>query len=549
MAAIAFSVRVYTSNCGFYTWTQKAKTLSRKRAKKTIHFTRRKESMKLAAVRSLVASTFIAVMLFSQLMPSVVGAQKEAPPKISEAIPIDLNLRVNAMISISEETLRGLQNLGASLTGNASLLVAQATGELSRVLNDFKQLTRDHVEAPLKSLSSSIQDAARQLYSATARLNEILSLQQKCFFQNLQSVLAALQNTALELKAFPLAPSSRPRLYYLQFDNQPPSIVPKEGGNFTVFGFKVWKDNGPVVSLWDENKQTIIKALTVSRAAGDNSFAANIDSDTIKNTGGRCLQLRVQLNQRKPNEDLYMPVCVPKYSSMQFKVTAGYQYKCPRTEQITADKKNYTRYNESCENRLPIGEAMIWDIPSDCSIIDKKDDNVGDRNTNQVQWTISGRNSITASGWIDTASCVDVKVPCPTFTNPFRLCTIGRKLLHSTVYNHNITPTLSCRVIDKKIVETRSPVTVDAVFPQTRMFVSLDADCDSSENNFWFTVTPVIDGVEQAKFESGNIPIGGEGGTAPVGIQKGYTIDASFNPRSTKGKVQLALTLSFPSCQ
>jgi hypothetical protein len=88
-------------------------------------------------------------------------------------IPIDLNLRVHALISISEETLRGLQNLAASLTGNASLLVAQASGELSRALEDFKRITRDTVEIALRNLSASVQDMGRQLYSATVRLNQI----------------------------------------------------------------------------------------------------------------------------------------------------------------------------------------------------------------------------------------------------------------------------------------------------------------------------------------------------------------------------------------
>lgn len=450
-----------------------------------------------------------------------------------------------AIIAAANEAIRKLNSLATSLTGDALIVTNNASAQLSAKLEEFKALVRDEIAKPLESFSLSIQDLGRQINSATERLNFILTQQQQCFFRNAENFLSGVSNIAEELKrGIPLVSSGKPRLFNYRFEGHGTSIVPRSGGRLTVNGFRLWENPSlvPKVELMNAERSEVIRTLVAQRATDDNTISVSVDGVAIDGFTGQCLQLHVQAFTKKflrPKEttDLYLPFCIPKEYATQFKVTAHISYTCPaRTERHEVEEKQFLYFNESCESGRSIPrDPKVWDIGPDCRIIQYRESFSRTRNTTNMALNLEPPRTISAGGSIDTADCTNL--------------VFGRRLNASTIWEKKVVPLIECTITDPpKSGEASSPLT-NMSLPTTTINVGIPKVCDTTDSVFWFTVTPVINGVEGAvMYESAHVTSNNLGATTLLATINNLTIQGSYNPRIVDGKAQVSVTISAPQC-
>jgi hypothetical protein len=242
--------------------------------------------------------------------------------------------------------------------------------------------------------------------------------------------------------------------------------------------------------------------LSADKASDHNSVSTLIDADTIKTNASADLQIHCRVRKgtllggTSPEAAVYLPFVIPKEANIQYQVNAWLQYHVESTATATASAKEWWITNSS-HVRLPLNESKGWDLPTEATIIGVADTPLGDVNENGAQITFQA-NTVTVSGWLDSASFVDV---------PLVLTRIS-KLLHASIYHHNLTPTYT---YTSDVSEDSKAVPVQSSASSTGSLhtcLNIPVEGTPGASNVWFEIRSFVDGKDAGRiYESPTISV------------------------------------------
>ena len=435
--------------------------------------------------------------------------------------------------------IQDLQNAATTIEGNGSIVIGGATSQLSGLLNQLKSMIGENFTKPINQLTREIRNTSNQLYSAVTRLDAILKNQQACLLANAQIFLAGIQTIISGAKSgLPFVKDDAPRIDYFQFEGHTPSVVPVSGGRLSIIGFDLWHDEKypPEVTLFQEDRQHVLLTITPEKGQDINSFTFTLSADFIAQHPGQNLQLQIIPREQrwisffgaKTLGSFFMPICIPTLTFSKFSIIGHLQYTADTDVVTTLDFKRFGMGNDSCEDRKNYSQTQAWPLPAGAqilSVVTKEPDVVNQTN---IQFSFAG-NTITAAGWLDTATCINVL--------------FGRKLLHDTHWFFSAAPQISYKQTTPKSADTQSDwlvminnmVDFKLSFPKTGENAGSDI--------FWFDILLENGNAQKTLYSSPKI------NTNTFSNQvNGLFIDASYNGEIVNGQSELALKISLPNC-
>jgi hypothetical protein len=245
-----------------------------------------------------------------------------------------------------------------------------------------------------------------------------------------------------------------------------------------------------------------------------------------------------------------MPMCIPQDYQTAWAAIGSYSATITQDNVDLGAKPAQIFYfdNPSCEDRKTVSGRLVWsDIASDQYIgnIDKTPGSLMSNQSN-VGLSVTSNNGVSASGWLDTASCVNVGV------GPF---SVARKLLHSTVYQMIVTPhVLGPASNSEQASGIGGPV--KTILPQTQICIDVPKPDASPTSVWWFVLkqSSASSALSSADlnsapdlFESPHITAGNADSTMPTARVGGYVVDATYNPTPVNGKTQLCTVIQIPN--
>jgi len=143
------------------------------------------------------------------------------------------------------ELVQKLNNVAATMAGDASITLNGQAASLSALLAQLNKALQDNINTPLHQLNYQIQDAGIRLYNAALQIDSMLTAQQDRLYDQIGVLIAGVQTSVLEAKeGFLLSKEGEPRVFYFLFDqSRTPSIVPVNGGRLVVHGIDYGKEN------------------------------------------------------------------------------------------------------------------------------------------------------------------------------------------------------------------------------------------------------------------------------------------------------------------
>jgi hypothetical protein len=300
------------------------------------------------------------------------------------------------------------------------------------------------------------------------------------------------------------------------------------------------------VTIQAEDRHAVIAQLTPQRAASDDSFSAVLDATTITANVGRCLDLKITAIQQhyflfistgSDQTELHMPMCIPEDYETAWATIGSYSATTTRKNVDLGTKPQHIFYfdNSSCEDRKSVSGAYEWPGIASDQHISNIDTAHGSLMANQsnVNLSITSNDAVSASGWLDTAPCINVL--------------FGRKLLHSTIYQEIVTPHILGGVsTSDQASGIGGPV--KTVMPQTQICADLPEPAATATSVWWFvlkqfssksTLSTTDLNSAPTIFQSSHVTAGNADSTMPTARVGGYVIDARFNPTPVNGKAQL----------
>lgn len=452
-----------------------------------------------------------------------------------------------AITAAAQAVIDGLNNLATRLGGALGIAANGAGQALSLLLDQLKQLVGDKIDKPLADLGENIQELARQIRSATTRLQTMLAEQQCMLLINQQVFIAGLESVAGQLHGvIPFTGAEAPKLYYFKFAGQFPNLVPQNGGSLDIEGFRLWEDDSPEVRLLDDHSN-VIAELHPEKGRDTGSISVFMDPAVVRSYAGKCLFLKVSTREvkkllwiipigHKIVAEMNLPICIPSSYVTTAKVYAHFEYGKKFYRTGTLEAKEFRGDNDSCENTVQLGGMQRWTLPKDGEITSL---NVApaqdDRNFKDAHLTVIG-DSVTLSGWLDTASCVK---------GPF-----FAKELHSSIYHVMVSPNI--RWPDE--AWTKKDIAVDQQsisFPATIFRIPLPRDADDIDDyTISFKIVEYVNGVEQAPlFTSPTITTAGVQVSMPDQDLGKYGIAAEFVPKAGTLRSELSVSLNLSKCQ
>jgi len=435
--------------------------------------------------------------------------------------------------------IQDLQNAATTVEGNGSIVIGGATSQLSGLLNQLKAMIGENFTKPINQLSREIRNTSNQLYSAVNRLDAILKNQQACLLVNAQVFLAGVQTIVSGVKSgLPFVKDDAPRIDYFQFEGHTPSVVPTGGGRISIVGFDLWHDEKypPEVTLFAEDRQHALLKVQPQKAQDINSFSFTMTADFIAQHQGQNLQLQVIPKEErwisffgaKTLGSFFMPICIPTIAFSKFSIVGHLQYTAETNVVTTLDFRRFGMGNSSCEDRKSYSQTQAWPMPENAQIINivTKDPDVVNQNNIQFSFV---NNTITAAGWLDSATCVNLL--------------LGRKLVHDSHWFFSAAPQISYKQDAPKTADTTSDWlamvnnTVDfrLAFPKSADSVAGDI--------FWFEILLQNGNAQKTVFSSPKI------NTSTFSTQvNGLYVDATYNDQIVNGQSELALKISLPNC-
>lgn len=453
---------------------------------------------------------------------------------------IPSNLTLPMLEQFVGSVIQQLQNAGTTLEGNGSIVIGSATTQISALMNQLKAMIGENFTKPISQLTQEIKNIASQIYSSVSRLDALLKNQQACLLVNSQIFLAGVSTIISSIKSgIPVISDDAPRIDYFQFVGHTPGVVPKEGGQVVINGFDLWEDNQypPDVRIFGEDRTTLIKSIVPQKGPNIHTFLFQLDADFIRTHQGKILQLQVIPKEARWLDwfgpkilgTFFMPIVIPAIQFSKFQVIAHLQYE---TEVDTIEVLDYRRFgmgNDSCEDRKNYAHTEAWQLPTGAQILGVETKDYDIRNQTNVQFSFAG-STITASGWLDTATCI-----CPPL--------VGCHLLHDTHWWASAAPKISYKKSGEQLVDGSSAfreMQNNKVTSLVKLPKQNDAD---AADTFWFEVA--IDNGETKKiiFTSPKITVDNFSTDA-----QGLLIDARYNSTIVEGNAELSVTISLPHC-
>lgn len=465
-------------------------------------------------------------------------------------------ISAGAIVSGAQAVIQQLQNLGATWTGDGGILINGTVGQLSGLLGQFQKAVGDNIASPLNSFGYDIQALGKRINVATSQLNQILTHQRNCGFQNATALISGIRNVGLLASSnIPLAGSGSPRIDYFQFVGHNPEIVPRDGGDAIVFGYRLWVDDEPDVSLLDaQNNQ--IRKLTVTRGPNDDSVQVSMPGNVLVAESGKVLTLNVLAHEAEKfwfirygtkTTEMRLPFAVPSEYVLKYKTTGQVSYKCTRQQNENLATVTFDFHNSSCEDRHNIGpDPRTPQLTSGPDIknaqivgfhfVNWPDGHSSPNTRNQSNVQVStGTTTVSAAGWLDTASCV---------CGPL----VGCKLLHDTFWQAAVVPE---ERFDAATGTTEPEVTdvVDAAVPTTASVLSFNSSCsEQGVRNMKYSVVPIVNGQAQQPIYESPFINGSEKGVFDKQTLGALELNATWNPQPVGGKTQMQVTITNATC-
>lgn len=456
------------------------------------------------------------------------------------------------VISRAESIINELKNIGATYGGDFSIASGGTASQISAILNQFKAIVGSNVTVPLNSLGLDAQNLGRQLQSATQQINLILTNQRNCGIADASTVISGIRNIGLNVeKNIPLVSSGSPRVDYFQFAGHDPEVVPLTGGLATVFGYQLFSGSAPTVVLWDDSGH-VVSSLIPQRATSDDSFSVPIAQSIITTYAGRTLLIDIHTHKKKhiwgifpdgeDSAELKLPLTVPREYNLQYRVSAKASYSCTVPKAGELPPVTIGLENSSCEDRKNYSEVRTPALPSGPGISNVRITGYhfvnGPNLRNQSSIAVSTTaTTITAAGWLDTATCVQIGFPIHI-----------AHLDHPTNWSATIVPEIQ---FDQSMEhdEIAKPTLVPAILPVTTATLQVNSSCfEPGAKSFSYTVTPEINGMDQSDLYDSPIATGSEHGVSQSATLNSVSLTGTWNPQPVSGTSQIAITIAAPQC-
>jgi hypothetical protein len=335
-------------------------------------------------------------------------------------------LTAAVVINGAQGVIADLKNIGATWGGDFSIATGGTASQLGALLNQFQAIVSANVNVPLNSLGLDVQNLGRRIQAATDQLNQILTHQRNCGFANAEALISGVRNVGLNItKNIPLVSAGNARVDYIQFVGHDPEVVPRDGGRATVFGYQLYPGTPPTVTLWDDAGHSLA-SLAPERATSDDSFAVSIPGQTLAAHAGHALLLDIHTHKKKyflgfvpTGEDsleLKLPLSIPQAYDLKYRVIAKGVYSCTAMVNATSTPIGFGFENSSCEDRKNVSDVRTPQLPAGTGISNAQivgwhysnGPNVRNQSSIGVSFTPT---TVTAAGWLDTATCVQVGWP------------------------------------------------------------------------------------------------------------------------------------------
>jgi len=233
-------------------------------------------------------------------------------------------------------------------------------------------------------------------------------------------------------------------------------------------------------------------------------------------------------------------MAVPATSKLSYKITANVSYSCPTTRSQDLAEHDFGFSNSSCENRRNVSDTATYVLPSGPQISSagitswRYASGIDQRNNPQITVTYTP-TTVTAAGWLDTATCICVPIA-------------GCHLDHDTHWLVGVIPTAT---YIESVQQVAAPIstTTEASIPVTTANLSIPTACNAqSAHNLSFTVTPELNGVAQQGYSS-PVFTGDEKGVDSNPIPFGaLTLEGIWNPNPVGGNSSVSVTITQNAC-
>jgi hypothetical protein len=460
------------------------------------------------------------------------------------------------IVSAAQSIIQQLNNVGATWTGDGGIVINGAASQLSALVSQFQKAIGDKVTAPLNSFGYDIQALGKRIDTATNQLNQILTQQRNCGFEDASALLSGIKNAGLLATAnIPLASTGEPRVDYFQFVGHNPEVVPHDGGEAVVYGYRLWVDDQPDAFLFDDTNNQLAK-LATSRGSSDDSVQISLPTNLLAPQSGKVLTLEVLAHQAKKflfirvgttTTNLNLPFAVPIDYVLQYKVSGQVNYKCSGEQNVNLATVAFDYHNSSCEDRHNVGpNTNTPQLPSGPNMSDAKivgyqfvnwpdghpSPNTRDQSSIQVSTTST---TVSASGWLDTASCTCVPIA-------------GCKLNHDTFWQAAVVPEARYTQ-DNDITEPVQADTVPVSDPTTSTILSFSTSCsEQGVKNMQYTVVPLVNGVVQSPLYTSPFVSGDEKGVSDTQVLGPVQLSATWNPQAVAGRTQMQVSVTRSTC-
>jgi hypothetical protein len=459
---------------------------------------------------------------------------------------------VGAAVVAANSVLDKVEDVGTGLTGNAQIVVGTTAGQFAQLIAETEKAAGNNLATPLNNLGSNARLSVDRLMQVTEQLDRIANRQQACIFQNLDLFLAGLQTVTAGMKSgIPLINPGAPRLVSFIFDGkQTPNVVPREGGRARLKGFRLWENPSapPEVSIMSNN--AVIGTPAAQPGGGPDELAIAVTPDFVRNQAGKCLL--VQVRTYRPKKFLFIfpagkqltgtlaiPMCVPQEYQRSLSLTANIAYSVTNQVEKTLSGRRFGWGNDKCEGgRSNVSQTMAWsaDIPAGFRIVRVHQSDPDTRNDTNINVSFTNE-SVTAAGWLDEASCVEVCIP-------FGPCI--RKLLHDTHWFKTLAPVIAGpNTVTTTAVGTGDPVQMQ--LPSTSMCVNVPKTGEASGAS---TVWVTIDQYAAGRKLPNPLHVGPRLTTPDMNTlqdtrqQDTYAIAVRYNPVAVNGNCQVCATVT-----
>ncbi|UOG73459.1 hypothetical protein MTX78_15140 [Hymenobacter tibetensis] len=454
-----------------------------------------------------------------------------------------------AILTASSKVTTALGNLSPQLGYAGASVASGAITQLGQLTNDLKALLGQNVNAPITSMSFEIQNLARQVTTAITQLDAVLDKQRNCGIKDIENLISTVSTVALQLKeGVPLIDAAKPRFNYFSFDGHTPGTVPKEGGQATLIGFKLWPEPTvrPVVELLNETRTAVLGTLTAARGSSNDEISVRIPKAILTRHAGQCLYIRVMPKEIRGSlfwkevvtiNEVTRAMCIPSARVTSLQIRAAIEYSCPSVSRTTLPAEGFYFENNDPVLERQVSETRGISVPEGCRIISltPTQQNIT-RHFRNASFAFTDK-SITANAHLGDAE---------DFNPP-----IGPRVVTShAVWSYSVVPNIECNSntpVSDPLVESSFVPMGESI---TRLSVTLPKNCNIPTSNVRFEVWKKHGNEKPTKIhETAWIPAGQAGvtNTANSDYAK-LAISLQYNPGVLGGTAQVFITVTAPNC-